>query len=122
MTCGWLGCARPYIACGYCDKHYKQARREGLPMVRLRSPRRPNTYAAVHNRLTRIKGPARQRECSSCGKPAATWAYDHSDPEELLEVRQEPRHGVMPYSLDLERYVPLCYSCHRRLDWATRHG
>jgi hypothetical protein len=42
------------------------------------------------------------------------WAYDYSDPN----ARSDARRG--PYSLDLNRYIPLCRSCHKRFDLAHR--
>ena len=71
------------------------------------------TYEAVHQRIAAKRGKARAQRCAECGAPARSWAYDHSDPEEL---RQEYKGIVVAYSLDLERYQPLCDSCHTRRD------
>lgn len=43
-----------------------------------------------------------------CTAPAAVWAYDGADPAVLVDVRRGR------YSLDLDRYRPLCRSCHCR--------
>lgn len=67
------------------------------------------SYGTVHTRLMTFRGPASAHACSHCSKSAAEWAYDHSDP-------REQRGGRGAYSLDLERYFPLCKSCHKRYD------
>lgn len=66
-------------------------------------------YIAVHLRLRAQNGPASQEQCVNCDAQAQHWAYDHTDPDEHTE-------DGMPYSLDLERYQPMCVRCHRRLD------
>jgi len=48
--------------------------------------------------------------CASCGAAADHWAYDHTDPNERRDDRGRP------YSTDLDRYRPLCKTCHRRFD------
>lgn len=74
-----------------------------------------NTYASVHSRLFRERGPAANHPCSACGAPAAEWAYDGADPDAQVG-RCDARGGVAPYSLDLARYAPLCITCHRLKD------
>jgi hypothetical protein len=71
------------------------------------------SYYAVHDRLRRIHGPARNHECVDCGQAAAEWSYDHSCPDERIELR---RGRPLPYSLDLTRYQPRCKSCHGTFD------
>lgn len=71
------------------------------------------SYTAAHDRLTIDLGRAADQECADCGKPAAHWSYDHTDPAELTDWRGHP------YSLDTAHYAPRCYSCHRRLDHAA---
>jgi hypothetical protein len=73
----------------------------------------PVGYVAAHERLIQDLGPATDRECSDCGRPAAHWSYDHADPDEITDWRG------FPYSLDPAYYAPRCYSCHRRLDHAA---
>lgn len=68
-------------------------------------------YAGLHRRLERQRGHASEFSCDECGDPAQEWAYDHSDPDEITD---DP--DGRPYSLDFERYRPLCVSCHRRSD------
>jgi len=78
------------------------------------------TYLGAHGRIWRERGPARNRACVDCGKRAAEWSYDGTDPEELVEP-EGPRAGL-PYSLDASRYQPRCRSCHRRFDHTRRRN
>lgn len=72
-------------------------------------------YNTIHVRLRRRRGPARQSRCAGCSvKRADQWAYDHRDPDELVN------DAGLAYSADLERYIPLCVTCHRRFDEITR--
>lgn len=72
-------------------------------------------YSAVHERMRKSKGPASAHACVECGEPAAHWAYDGSDPEELTDLD----HGnPVTYSADLGRYFPMCRSCHTKHDAA----
>jgi hypothetical protein len=70
---------------------------------------RPVGYNAAHDRVRRDRGPAHDYRCVGCGRPARHWAYDHGDPDELASA-------LGPYSLDLDRYRPLCVGCHKRAD------
>lgn len=77
-----------------------------------------NRYSAVHERLRKSRGRAAEHVCE-CGQPARQWAYDGSDPNELSDTD----HGrPVTYSADLSRYVPMCVSCHRRLDSRRRRS
>jgi len=82
-------------------------------------PRRADaTYLTVHERLRTDRGSARQYECSNCASPAFHWAYDHTDPDELMSA-----YGA--YSLNPERYHPYCVPCHKAFDLqihGVRHG
>lgn len=68
-------------------------------------------YNAAHERVKRLWGPARQYPCVQCGKPADHWAYDNTDPTELM--------GRARYSLFPEFYMPMCASHHQLMDRAT---
>lgn len=71
-------------------------------------------YAAAHIRVQRVKGRAADHPCVDCQQPARDWSYVGGDPEERTEmVKGSPRR----YSLDPERYVPRCRSCHLSLDF-----
>lgn len=75
-------------------------------------------YRGAHMRVQAARGPASAYPCvGDCGRPAADWAYVHDDPDELVTtVNGAPRL----YSLDSDRYRPMCRRCHRRFDTAQR--
>ena len=68
-------------------------------------------YGGAHNRVTTALGPARLRRCADCGRGAAQWAYDHTDPAEQAA-------GARRYSLDPAHYTARCVSCHVLFDLA----
>lgn len=108
----------PLAARGLCWKHYRRLRRYGsttlppskpkrLPVPRPRKPRRTDVgYEAVHARLRNQRGYARAHLCTECGKPARDWAYDGKDSGEMTSPKGRR------YSIDLQRYVPMCRRCH----------
>lgn len=67
------------------------------------------SYQGAHVQVRRTRGRASERVCE-CGKVAAHWAYDHHDPEELMD------ESGQIYSASPDHYIALCASCHRRLD------
>ena len=71
------------------------------------------TYQAIHQRLRKWRGPARNHACVACGDGASDWAYDHQDPDE-----RQDETGLRPWSVNLEHYQPMCRSCHRFMDRA----
>ena len=89
-----------YAYCKQCCVEIDAARRPRQP-----EPVPSNNYGAVHSRL----GPVAGRNCR-CGDAAEEWAYDHGDPEELTDEIGRP------YSLDQDRYKPMCRPCHRKYD------
>lgn len=71
-------------------------------------------YRAAHARVQAARGPATCYPCAGdCGRPAGEWAYDNADPDELVAT---VNGAVRRYSLDSDRYQPLCRPCHRRFD------
>jgi hypothetical protein len=74
-------------------------------------------YRAAHARVQAARGHASSYPCADCGLPAADWAYDHSNPDELVAA---VNGALRRYSLDSDRYVPRCRKCHRRFDAAQR--
>jgi HNH endonuclease len=64
-------------------------------------------YSRSHYLVGKLWGPARHYPCVTCGRPAHEWAYDHTDPSSPGGYSQWP-----------EFYMPMCRSCHRRLDFA----
>ncbi len=72
-------------------------------------------YESVHVNLRRRRGSASQSKCvGCCVKRAEQWAYDHRDPNEVTNDR-----GLV-YSVNLDHYIPLCRTCHRRFDLLAR--
>ncbi len=71
-------------------------------------------YGQMHKRIRKERGPAANQVCTDCGKPAAHWAYDHTDPNPSVGLAAK---GIeVQYSLDIDRYDPLCRSCHAKRD------
>jgi hypothetical protein len=70
-------------------------------------------YPGIHERLKALRGSATAYVCEHCDSDARDWAYDHTDPDQKFD----PDNG--PFSLDLTKYMPLCKSCHRRVDAAN---
>lgn len=81
------------------------------PVAREPKPRRTDIgYEAAHRRVYRIHGRAIEHPCFYCGLPALQWAYDHDDPDEMVNKRGNR------YSANPEHYKPLCFNCHSYLD------
>lgn len=98
--------------CHTCDAARKRAdyrRAAARRGVRHDQPRPAASYNATRRKLREARGPASAQQCR-CGARAKHWAYDHSDPGEL--IGDTGRGIVAAYSLDFDRYVPLCCSCH----------
>lgn len=76
----------------------------------------PTSYKALHKRLARSQGPAADHLCYQCGEQAREWAYDGTDPDEVAGPAGDAKGTVAAYSLRLDHYIPLCWSCHRRRD------
>lgn len=113
--CAVDGCDRLRHGQGYCDPHYQRLKLYGdlypdTPIGAMREVHQ--TYSAVHQRVPAERGPAVKHLCRHCSATADEWAYDHTDPNELID----PDRG--PFSTETSRYMPLCFSCHRRLDIA----
>lgn len=121
-ACTIDGCPRPHKGRGYCKLHLQRVWRQGDPL-RVGVPQHhtgeehPNwtgdtiSYRGAHLRVAYQRGRAAQRLCSTgCGRPAAEWAYDHQDPNELH------RDDGRPFSANPAHYTPMCRPCHRRFD------
>ena len=108
------GCDLEHSALGYCAPHYKRVLKDGQPgpaEIRPRTVGDKASYALIHARLKKKRGRAGDAECIDCYGPAQMWAYDHTDPDE----KRDPKTGAY-YSVDLERYSPMCAPCHKRFD------
>lgn len=127
--CGVDGCTQVHKGKGYCRLHYHRWVKTGDPLGLL-PPTNPVrwgssngnwkgasvAYITAHQRVARSRGKAASHICEHCGKRAFQWAYDYSDPQPLLDERG------CPYSVDVDRYMPLCSSCHKRFDLAQREA
>lgn len=123
------GCTKTIVSIpkGMCRTHAERVARHGDPHAftayadrnMARGPANSKwvgdqaSYASVHQRLGRTRGPAKSHACADCAAPAQQWSYDHSDPNELTAAE-----GA--YSLDPEHYVPKCVRCHKRADLARK--
>jgi hypothetical protein len=79
-------------------------------------PRSDVGYVRAHQRVRDIKGQACEHLCCKCSEGATNWAYTNDDPNELVDGQG------LRYSLDPDRYVPMCRSCHLRFDAAHRRA
>jgi hypothetical protein len=70
-------------------------------------------YTGVHYRIVAARGKAARYKCTHCGSQAEEWAYDHTDPNER---RNQIGRDKCPFSLDINRYMPLCVPCHHKFD------
>ena len=76
-------------------------------------------YEGAHWRVRRAYGKASEYYCVGCMGDAEDWAYDHEDPDELVEVRDGSR---LRYSADPDRYQPMCKPCHAVFDQAAKEA
>lgn len=81
----------------------------------------PVGISHAHKRVTALWGKATLYPCIECGRPAAQWAYDGTDPTEMLGWPKNIGQGsVGRYSRYPEFYMPMCKKCHARRDAADR--
>lgn len=66
---------------------------------------------AIHSRLYRAFGYARDYPCIQCGERALDWAYLYTAGDEEIRVDGQP-----PWSPHMEDYAPMCRRCHSRFD------
>lgn len=96
---------------------------DGTP---LNAPRRGDIHYLIgisyaHVRVRELWGKANQYSCIECGNQAAQWAYDGTDPTQLLGPPRGNAHIYVGwYSRYPEFYMPMCVGCHRRRDAAER--
>jgi hypothetical protein len=110
---------------GMCQMHVARVVRHGDPLAVTHQKDRDHprgerhhgwlgddaTYVVAHQRVRAWRGSASTHPCADCGTKARHWSYDHADPEERTSDKG-------PYSLDPNRYVPRCVSCHKKFDCA----
>lgn len=127
-------CGREAVRVSMCRMHYKRWFTHGDPSVVLprggdmgvhpKGPEHPSwqidrlSYSGAHMRVRAARGPASDYECS-CGSRASHWAYDHSDPAPLTQMRGKTLHVFSP---DVSRYLPLCVPCHKREDLSRKRA
>lgn len=115
--CDVDGCERPSRRRGWCEAHYLRYRRNGH--LELLDRRKAVVgYHRAHDRIRSDKGRPDVHPCVECGKPAQQWAYDNSDPDEL--IGETANGSVCRYSLSPDHYQPFCIPCHRRFDYTHR--
>lgn len=120
--CSVEGCTKKPI--GYlCSMHAARIRRNGDPdtYIHQRDRNLPRgeanhnwkgdgiSYFTAHDRLRRWRGPA--SECVRCSSSGPyQWAYDRENAKKRLV------ENGMPFSPDVNDYIPLCVSCHKLFD------
>lgn len=82
------------------------------------------TYHNFHRALRQARGKANENLCATegCARRAVEWAWDHTGPSVSEKVPSFGLNRLIEFSLDPERYLPLCKSCHVRLDLRTDPG
>lgn len=113
-------CDRKAHAHRYCHKHLTRWKKHGDPNVVSEIRGRPlkgdvPTFAAIHKRIWRIRGSAKNYPCVDCSGVAAEWSYQGGCPNEMIG---KVRNSLVPYSENLDLYVPRCVRCHRLFDLA----
>lgn len=109
------GCEKPHDALGYCSTHLSRVRRRGDANFEYVGPNNHNwtgdaaSYGAVHQRLRKARGPARNHPCVDCGEPARHWSWNRDGGVD---------DSVHPYGLNFDGFVPRCVKCHKRFDLA----
>jgi hypothetical protein len=125
-ACSITGCTRrmKYNTIGWCQTHYHRWYRTGTTEDPTPAPVdwwKRVTYWGAHTRNIAAFGKASAHACVSCGGQAAEWAYDGTDPTEIVEnVRFQGRTYPTPFSRFPEFYMPMCTGCHRALDAGAR--
>jgi hypothetical protein len=112
----WTGGPPPCPRCGGPKAHNAATCADCRDRAAERNPKWRGDeieYTAAHARVVAQRGKPDEYPCAHCGGQATEWAYDHSDPNEL---RNHTGRDDGPFSLDAQRYMPLCVPCHRRFD------
>ena len=108
-TCHIENCQNVEEKYGLCHSHYGRWWRYSDPYWA------DDGYYAAHKRVRLTKGQPTSHRCAGCGvKRADQWAYDHRDPH------SEVGANGLEFSVNIDRYVPLCISCHKRFDALVR--
>lgn len=115
--CVAAGCEKKPTSLGYCATHNAQYRKHGT-VKPIRTVWDEVTYHGAHQRCGALWGAAKHHPCVVCGKPAADWAYDGTDPTELYDAQDyfNQVRTILPYSRFPEFYMPMCKTCHKQRD------
>jgi hypothetical protein len=110
-------CKRKPTSLGYCATHNAQYRKHGR-VKPIRTVWDEVTYHGAHQRCGALWGAASRHPCVACGKPAADWAYDGTDPTERYYDTgiEDAVRSILPYSPFPEFYMPMCKACHKQRD------
>lgn len=119
QMCSVDGCDSLAKLRGWCAGHYQRWLLKGDPgpaEFKYQGSGDDIGYFAAHDRVRKVKGSARDQTCAHCGAPARDWAYDHADPDERTAPEDDPHAAGMPYSVNIDSYIPLCKACHNKFD------
>jgi hypothetical protein len=109
--CSIDGCAQLQVnSRGWCAHHYGKWWTHGDPNW-VRTP--AANYRAAHRAVVKARGKASEHLCAVCAGPARDWSYDGLDPNDLTGNCDGHE---LNFSLDIDRYEPLCTRCHKRRD------
>lgn len=75
------------------------------------------TYAGMHQRVRKVRGPASEHPCADCHLAAAHWSYVKGCPDERSD-----ENLALTYCAHPEHYAPRCVPCHSIYDSETRIG
>jgi hypothetical protein len=75
------------------------------------------SYTVAHKRVKSHFGSAKQYPCVNCGGISRDWAYDGTDPTQILGTNHSSlRKRMSWYSRYPEYYMPMCQPCHNIRD------
>lgn len=131
-TCSVDGCTKRHGAKGFCPMHYQRWKKHG-DVHRVdrgghahpKGPANPKWlgdnvgYAAIHDRLASHR--TKPVTCPQCGGPgpiqwALNWDTVSADDVRYEKRRRRGKVDSLPYSVNLDDYIALCCTCHRRFD------
>lgn len=87
--------------------------RGGPGVTRPRLPDHLLTYYAAHERVKRLRGPARTHRCVDCGEWARDWSLRN---DAVTHLGVNKRGDTCRLSADPMDYEPRCRSCHKKYD------
>jgi hypothetical protein len=112
------GCDRKPMAQNKCPMHYYREKRGSEARSELYG--QTVTYTAIHQRLYRVRGKAKDHSCA-CGRQAAGWAMrkdgGHVGTVTYATIQHSRGYELeVPLSDSIEDYDPLCHRCHYERD------